>query len=97
MFLSLLGQFAIHLVVMMYTVAMTKPHLPADFTVRAFMSVAALAFTHRQPNIEGKFEPNLINSAVFLVTCIQQVCQVSMHHIDSWCCSFVCSSCVGKY
>ena len=26
-----------------------------------------------QPNIEGKFEPNLINSVVFLVSLLQQV------------------------
>ena len=57
MFLSLLGQFAIHLGVMMYTVSFTKPFLPDSY----------------EPNIEGKFEPNLINSAVFLVTCVQQV------------------------
>jgi len=34
-----------------------RRYLPADFA----------------PSLEGKFEPNLINSVVFLVTCIQQV------------------------
>eukprot|EP00051_Salpingoeca_urceolata_P028599 m.487572 g.487572 ORF g.487572 m.487572 type:complete len:1322 (-) comp25148_c0_seq1:70-4035(-) len=57
MFLSLVGQFAIHLCCMAYVVHMTKPYLPKDFV----------------PNPDGKFEPNLINSVVFLVSSIQQV------------------------
>lgn len=57
MFISLLGQFTIHLCCMMYTVSIAKPFLPVDY----------------EPSHTGKFEPNLINSVVFLVTCIQQV------------------------
>lgn len=57
LFLSLLGQFAIHLLCMMYTVALAKQYLPNDW----------------EPSITGKFEPNLINSVVFLVECVQQV------------------------
>ncbi|EGD75693.1 hypothetical protein PTSG_07811 [Salpingoeca rosetta] len=57
LFLSLLGQFAIHLGCMMYVVSMAKPHLPDNW----------------EPSITGKFEPNLINSVVFLAECVQQV------------------------
>merc|ERR1712146_545673 len=41
----------------MYAVSMVKPHLPENWA----------------PSIDGKFEPNLINSVVFLVTAVQQV------------------------
>eukprot|EP01147_Barroeca_monosierra_P010353 gene10353-2488_t len=58
LFLSLLGQFAIHLTCMILAVSMSKPHLPAGW----------------EPNITGKFESNLINSVVFLIECVQQVC-----------------------
>jgi hypothetical protein len=41
-----------------------RPPLPQLYNFRA---------TLHQPNIEGKFEPNLINSVVFLVSLLQQV------------------------
>ncbi len=53
----MMGQFAIHIFCMWTTVNMTRPYLPANWA----------------PNPEGTFEPNLINSVVFLVTCVQQV------------------------
>eukprot|EP00049_Salpingoeca_infusionum_P025583 m.20377 g.20377 ORF g.20377 m.20377 type:complete len:1339 (+) comp8156_c0_seq2:3-4019(+) len=54
---SLLGQFVIHVGCMMYVVNIAKPHLPVDWA----------------PNIDHKFEPNLINSVVFLMQSVQQV------------------------
>eukprot|EP00054_Salpingoeca_dolichothecata_P000146 m.16120 g.16120 ORF g.16120 m.16120 type:complete len:1361 (+) comp10277_c0_seq1:123-4205(+) len=57
LFLSLLGQFAIHLGTMYYTRHLTRPYLPENYA----------------PSLEGKFEPNLVNSVVYLVTCVQQV------------------------
>lgn len=57
MFFSLLGQFVIHLTCMMYSLSITKPYLPPDY----------------KPKLDGEFEPNLINTVVFLVSAIQQV------------------------
>eukprot|EP00053_Salpingoeca_punica_P019510 m.197814 g.197814 ORF g.197814 m.197814 type:complete len:1363 (+) comp17670_c0_seq2:1993-6081(+) len=57
MFLSLMGQFAIHLLCTLYVVQMTKPHLGSDHVV----------------SVDGHFKANLINSVVFLVSSIQQV------------------------
>eukprot|EP00127_Corallochytrium_limacisporum_P001032 Clim_evm31s34 gene=Clim_evmTU31s34 len=57
LFLSLLGQFAVHLGSMMYAKNMVYVHLPEDW----------------KPDIEGKFQENLINTVIFLVTAVQQV------------------------
>lgn len=42
---------------MMYTLSVTKPYLPPDY----------------KPKLDGEFEPNLINTVVFLVSALQQV------------------------
>lgn len=57
LFLSIMGQFALHLFCMLYVVSMAKAHLGAEWT----------------PDLEGVFKPNLINSVVFLVSASQQV------------------------
>ncbi|CAM9156199.1 unnamed protein product [Chrysoparadoxa australica] len=57
LFLSILGQFVLHLGTMMYAVAQSKLYLPEDY----------------EPDLEGEFEPNIINSVVFLVGAVQQV------------------------
>jgi len=57
LFLSILGQFALHLVCMMMAVRESKKFLPADFKVE----------------VEGEFKANVINSVVFLVSAVQQV------------------------
>lgn len=31
-----------------------------------------------QPSVDGTFEANLINSVVFLMTCVQQVCSLAI-------------------
>lgn len=59
LFISLLGQFAIHLGCMIYSVNLAKSYLPPDFELI--------------PQGHGKFTPNLINSVVFLVQTMQQV------------------------
>lgn len=57
LFLSLLGQFALHLLCMYTCVQLAKSHMdPED----------------KQP-IGSKFAPSLLNSVVFLVTAVQQV------------------------
>lgn len=57
LFLSLLGQFAIHLGSMVYATSYTKQHMPPDW----------------QPKVGVKFEPSLLNTVVFLVSTVQSV------------------------
>ena len=57
MFLSLLGQFAVHLVVMMLAVRAAKDHLTDDHKV----------------DLDGLFSPGILNSVIFLVNNVQQV------------------------
>ena len=57
LFLSLLGQFAVHLVTMILAVRSAKEHLPPDFQV----------------DLDGEFKPGIVNSVVFLVSNVQQV------------------------
>ena len=57
LFISLLGQFAIHLVTMIVAVQRAKQHLPEDF----------------KADIDGTFKPGMLNTVVFLVSGVQQV------------------------
>jgi manganese-transporting P-type ATPase len=57
LFISLLGQFAIHLTTMLYAVYTAKQHLPPDFKV----------------DLDGEFRPGILNTVVFLVSSVQQV------------------------
>ena len=57
LFISLLGQFAIHLTTMMVAVYFAKQHLPPDYEV----------------NLDGGFQPGVLNTVVFLVSNVQQV------------------------
>jgi len=54
---SLIGQFIVHLGTMYYAVMSAKKHLPADYVV----------------NLDGVFQPGIVNSVVFLVSNVQQV------------------------
>jgi manganese-transporting P-type ATPase len=58
LFLSLLGQFSIHLVVMILATRSAKQHLPPD----------------HEPDLDGVFKPGILNTVVFLVSNVQQVC-----------------------
>lgn len=57
LFISLLGQFFIHLLTMILAVQKAKQHLPPDFAVE----------------LEGQFKPGILNTVVFLVSSVQQV------------------------
>uniref|UniRef100_A0A7R9ZKV5 Uncharacterized protein n=1 Tax=Craspedostauros australis TaxID=1486917 RepID=A0A7R9ZKV5_9STRA len=57
LFISLLGQFSIHLATMMYAVYSAKLHLPTDHAV----------------DLDGVFKPGILNTVVFLVSNVQQV------------------------
>lgn len=57
LFISLLGQFTIHLVTMVVAVHGAKQHLPPDHEV----------------NLDGEFKPGILNTVVFLVSNVQQV------------------------
>ena len=56
-FISLLGQFAIHLATMMTAVYYAKKNLPEDHEV----------------DLDGEFKPGILNTVVFLVSNVQQV------------------------
>jgi manganese-transporting P-type ATPase len=57
LFVSLLGQFTIHLTTMMLAVYFAKKHLPPDYEV----------------DLDGQFKPGILNTVVFLVSNVQQV------------------------
>lgn len=57
LFISLLGQFSIHLTTMMVAVHGAKKHLPLDYEI----------------NLDGEFKPGILNTVVFLVSNVQQV------------------------
>lgn len=57
LFISLLGQFSVHLFTMMWAVKMAKSHLPDDYAA----------------DLDGLFKPGILNSVVFLVSNVQQV------------------------
>merc|ERR1712232_446472 len=57
LFISLLGQFAIHLLTMIIAVQRAKQHLPEVFKV----------------DLDGTFKPGMLNTVVFLVSSVQQV------------------------
>ena len=56
-FISLLGQFAVHFAIMMLAVKGAKEHLPPDYDA----------------DLDGEFKPGILNSVVFLVSNVQQV------------------------
>lgn len=57
LFISLLAQFAVHLVTMVMAVRCAKEHEPIDHKV----------------DLDGEFKPSILNSVVFLVSNVQQV------------------------
>jgi cation-transporting ATPase 13A1 len=57
LFISLLGQFVIHLSTMVLAVYSAKQHLPLDHEVE----------------LDGQFKPGILNTVVFLVANVQQV------------------------
>jgi len=57
LFLSLLGQFAVHLVTMVIAVRSAKAHQGEDYEV----------------DLDGQFKPGILNSVVFLISNVQQV------------------------
>jgi manganese-transporting P-type ATPase len=57
LFLSILGQFALHIATMHYLVQEGKTYLPPDFKV----------------DLDAEYKPTTVNSIVFLVTAVQQV------------------------
>ena len=57
LFLSLIGQFIMHILTMYLLVRQAKSYLPEGYTV----------------DVDREFKPNAVNSVVFLVTAVQQV------------------------
>lgn len=57
LFFSLLAQFAVHLGTLAFVVQVSKDYLPKDF----------------DPDVDGEFVPNILNTMVFLLSTAQQV------------------------
>ena len=57
LFLSLMGQFAVHVAALIACMNIVKPYLPSDHA----------------PKIDADFSPSLINSVVFLLSIAQQI------------------------
>ena len=57
LFCSLLGQFGVHLFTMVFAVQTAKKHLPPDY----------------EPDLDGQFQPGILNTVVFLISSVQQV------------------------
>jgi cation-transporting ATPase 13A1 len=57
LFISLLGQFGVHLVTMMWATNTAKKYMEDDYKV----------------DLDGEFKPGILNSVVFLVSNVQQV------------------------
>ena len=57
LFISLLGQFTVHLITMMWAVYSAKEYLEPDWKV----------------DLDGEFKPGILNSVVFLISNVQQV------------------------
>lgn len=57
LFISLLGQFTVHLITMMWATNTAKQYLEDDYKV----------------DLDGTFKPGILNSVVFLVSNVQQV------------------------
>ena len=57
LFISLLGQFSVHLFTMWLAVRSAKEHLPPDYKV----------------DLDGEFKPGIVNSVVFLCSNVQSV------------------------
>jgi len=57
LFISLLGQFTVHLITMMWAVYSAKKYLEPDWKV----------------DLDGEFKPGILNSVVFLISNVQQV------------------------
>lgn len=55
---------------MVYAVARSKEHLAEDY----------------EPDLDGDFQPNMINSVVFLVGAVQQVCENLLDHSFGFSC-----------
>jgi len=65
MMMSIIGQFCVHLYSLIYTVQLAKKYLPEDVP---------------KPDPDGHFTPNLVNSAVFLITCASQVSTFAINY-----------------
>jgi len=63
MFLSVIGQFAIHLSSLIYVVLLAKENS-----------------NHEKQDPDGDFAPNLVNSAVFLISCGMQVTTFAVNY-----------------
>lgn len=59
-FVTTYPKFALHMGCMVYAVARSKEHLGDDY----------------EPDLDGEFKPNMINSVVFLVGAVQQVTEL---------------------
>lgn len=79
---SVLGQFAIHIVTLIYLSNYVYKHEPYVEPPSDLSHLIANTTDRRDSNIdlEGEFEPSLLNSAIYLLQLIQQISTFSINY-----------------
>jgi manganese-transporting P-type ATPase len=77
---SILGQFAIHIITLIYTARLCDKLAP--WVLLFNIALRLLTLCRRDPDIdlEGEFEPSLLNSAVYLLQLIQQISTFAINY-----------------
>jgi cation-transporting ATPase 13A1 len=80
---SVLGQFAIHIVTLVYLSNYVYKHEPYVLSTPPDLSQLIANATDRRDSdidLEGEFEPSLLNSAIYLLQLIQQISTFSINY-----------------
>jgi cation-transporting ATPase 13A1 len=80
---SVLGQFAIHIVTLVYLSNYVYKHEPYVLRTPPDLSQLIANATDRRDSdidLEGEFEPSLLNSAIYLLQLIQQISTFSINY-----------------
>lgn len=80
---SVLGQFAIHIVTLIYLSQYVYKHEPYVARPPCLIFANETNMTNRRSSdidLEGEFEPSLLNSAIYLLQLIQQISTFSINY-----------------
>lgn len=80
---SVLGQFAIHIVTLIYVsqyVQRTEPYVPLQNHPEMRQPLTNACRKSSDIDLEGEFEPSLLNSAIYLLQLIQQISTFAINY-----------------
>lgn len=80
---SVLGQFAIHIATLIYLTQYVYKIKPYVHTSQKYLDYLFADQSHRREDnvdLEGEFEPSLLNSAIYLLQLIQQISTFSINY-----------------